>query len=450
MLAPARRAAYRALRAVASGSHDLPSACALEDGGLRDPRDRALMREIVTGTLRWRRRLDHLIEAFAKRTVERIDPEVRTILELSAHQLLHLDRVPAAAVVDDAVTLTKMVRKTSAAGFVNAVLRGITRRRTNLPLPPRPAPDASVADQVAYLGITLSHPDWLVARWLDRLGFEDTERWLLFNNEIPPACLRVNPLRGPRDGCLAALRAAGVSATPARWAPGAFFVESGDPQPVTAAGLAFIQDEASQLVASLVQAGPGARVLDTCAAPGGKTTAIAARMEDDGLIVACDVRPRRMRLLGDTVRLSAASAIRLVQIGATGPLPVAPIFDWVLVDAPCSGLGTLRRDPDAKWARTAADLPALVAAQGALLARAAEVVRPGGRLVYATCSSEPEENDGVVRSFLDAHPEFTLIDLSQALPAGMPPEVIDRGGVLRTSPHRHGLEAFYGAVLARR
>ncbi len=408
------------------------------------------MREIVTGTLRWRRRLDHLIEAFAKRTVERIDPEVRTILELSAYQLLHLDRVPAAAVVDDAVNLTKMVRKTSAAGFVNAVLRGITRRRTNLPLPPRPAPDASVADHVAYLGITLSHPDWLVERWLDRFGFDETERWLLFNNEIPPACLRVNPLQGPRDRCLASIASAGVSVTPARWAPGALMVESGDPQPVTAAGLAFIQDEASQLVAALVQASPGARVLDTCAAPGGKTTAIAARMADDGLIVACDVRPRRMRLLGETVRLSAASAIRLVQVGPTGPLPVAPVFDWVLVDAPCSGLGTLRRDPDAKWARTAADLPALVAAQGALLARAAEVVRPGGRLVYATCSSEPEENDGVVSSFLDAHPEFTLVDLSQALPAGIPPEVIDRGGVLRTSPHRHGLEAFYGAVLARR
>ena len=450
MLAPARGAAYRALRAVAAGSHDLPSACALEDGALADPRDRALMREIVTGTLRWKRRLDHLIEAFAKRKVDRIDPEVRTILELSAHQLLHLDRVPAAAVVDDAVNLTKMVRKTSAAGFVNAVLRAIARRGTNLPLPPRPAPGAGVQDQIAYLGITLSHPDWLVERWLARVGFDETECWLLFNNEVPPACLRVNPLQGTRERCLEQLAAAGVSVTPARWAAGAFIVESGDPQLVTAAGLVFIQDEASQLVATLVQAGPGARVLDTCAAPGGKTTAIAARMEDDGLIVACDVRPRRMRLLGDTVRLSAASAIRLVQIGQTGPLPFAPFFDWVRVDAPCSGLGTLRRDPDAKWARTAADLPALVAAQGTLLARAAEVVRPGGRLVYATCSSEPEENDGVVSSFLDAHPDFTQVDLSQNLPDGIPPDVIDAGGVLRTSPPRHGLEAFYGAVLARR
>ena len=450
MLAPARGAAYRALRVVAAGSHDLPSSCALEDTALPDARDRALMREIVSGTLRWRRRIDHIIEVFAMRKVERMDPEVRTILELSTHQLLHLDRVPAAAVVDDAVNLTKMVRKTSAAGFVNAVLRGIARRRTNLPLPPRPEPGAPVVDQVAYLGITLSHPDWLVERWLDRLGFDDTERWLLFNNEIPAACLRVNPLHGRRERCLELLAEAGVSVTPARWAPGALIVESGDPQSVTSAGLAFIQDEASQLVAALMQATPGARVLDTCAAPGGKTTAIAARMEDQGLVVACDVRPRRMRLLGDTVRLSAASVVRLVRIGRSGPLPFAPVFDWVLVDAPCSGLGTLRRDPDAKWARTAMDLPALVAAQGALLERAADAVRPGGRLVYATCSSEPEENDGVVRSFLDGHPDFTLVDLSQALPAGIPPEVVDTGGVLRTSPHQHGLDAFYGAVLARR
>ena len=450
MLAPARGAAYRALRVVAAGSHDLPSACALEDTALPDSRDRALMREIVSGTLRWRRRIDHLIEAFAMRKVGRIDPEVRTILELSAHQLLHLDRVPAAAVVDDAVNLTKIVRKTSAAGFVNAVLRGMARRRTNLPVPPRPIPGAPVSDQVAYLGITLSHPDWLVERWLDRLGFEDTERWLLFNNEVPAACLRVNALHGTRERCLERLASAGVSVTPARWAAGALIVESGDPQPVTSAGFAFVQDEASQLVAALVQATPGARVLDTCAAPGGKTTAIAAHMEDQGLVVACDVRPRRMRLLGDTVRLSAASVVRLVQIGHSGPLPFAPVFDWVLVDAPCSGLGTLRRDPDAKWARTAADLPALVAAQGALLARAAEVVRPGGRLVYATCSSEPEENDGVVRSFLDGHPAFALVDLSQALPAGISSDIIDTGGVLRTSPPRHGLDAFYGAVLARR
>ncbi len=450
MIAPARSAAYRALRAIATGTRDLPSACAAEDGALSDSRDRALMREIVTGTERWKRRLDYLLGVVAGRELSRLDPEVLTLLELSAYQLLHLTRVPASAIVDDAVSLTRAVRKTSAAGFVNGVLRTLSRQRNQLPVPARPAPDAPPAELVSWLGITYAHPDWLVARWLARLGASATEECLRFNTAVPLPTLRLNTLAGPAVATLAALTDADVALQPARWAAGAYVVESGDPQPVIAAGLAILQDEASQLVAALVDARAGERVLDACAAPGGKTTAIAARMHDEGLIVACDIRPRRMRILSDTVRASRAHNIRLVQVGGREAMPVGPVFDWVLVDAPCSGLGTVRRDPDIKWRRTEADLATFAVTQLDILTRAAEAVRIGGRLVYATCSSEPEENDAVVASFLAAHPDFSRVNLTTDRPEALPPDLIDADGVLRTSPHQHGLEAFFAAVLRRR
>jgi 16S rRNA (cytosine967-C5)-methyltransferase len=450
MVGPARAASYRALRSISTGIQDLPSACAAEDVVLGDPRDRSLMREIVTGTLRWQRRLDHLLTCLAKRESCTLDPEVLTLLRLSAYQLLYLDRVPASAVVDDAVHLTRKARKSSAAGFVNGVLRSLSRQRANLPLPDRATSYASRADQLAYLGVSLSHPDWLVERWLDRMGFDDTQRWLSFNNEVPAPCLRTNPFRGTREETLASLTKVGVQVRQARWAPGALIVESGDPSAQVASGQVFVQDEASQLVAALVQPRAGSRVLDICAAPGGKSTAIAAHMLDGGLVVSCDVRPRRIRMLAEVVRVSGSKSIHSVQIDTKLPLPVAPIFDWVLVDAPCSGLGTLRRDPDVRWRRTASDLPGLAEAQFDLLEKASDAVRPGGQLVYATCSSEPEENEEVVIRFLECHPLFVLVNLSEQRSPGVPPEVIDADGLLRTSPHRHGLGAFFGAVLARR
>jgi len=449
MVAPARSAAYRVLRAVETGTRDLPSACAAEDATLPDARDRALMREIASGTLRWKRRLDFLLEHVAHRATERLDAEVLTILELSAYQLLHLTRVPASAIVDDAVTLTRGARKVSAAGFVNGVLRSLSRQRAHLPLPERPAPDAPPADLVTWLGITYAHPDWLVARWVHRAGAEGAEAWLRYNTSVPAPTLRHNPTRGSLDDLGAALERAEVVVHPGAWASGALVVEQGDPQPVVAAGLAALQDEASQLVAVLVDAQPGERVLDLCAAPGGKTTAIAARMDGRGLVVACDIRPRRMRTLAATVQASGATSIQLLQVGARGGLPVQPVFDWVLVDAPCSGLGTVRRDPDIKWRRTEADLQMLAVTQREILDRAAPTVRPGGRLVYATCSSEPEENERVVTSFLADHPDFSLVNLADAPPPGMMPALIGADGMLRTTPHQHQLEAFFGAVLLR-
>jgi len=448
MTAPARTAAYHALRAIAGERADLPAALAKSRQHLSDERDRALAAEIVLGTLRWQRSLDHLVEQVANRPVARIDPEVVAILRLSLYQLLHLSRVPASAVVDDAVDLTRAARKPSATGFVNAVLRHTLRQRHRLPLPPRPEGTPDRAAALAYLGVTHSHPEWLVARWLDRHGFDAAERWVQFNNQPPFLTLRANTLRVLREEVARALADDGIETEPTAHAPHGLIVTTGNPLRRPPEGMFVVQDEASQLVPLAVNAQPGDRVLDLCASPGGKTTAMAADMRDSGTIVACDVRDRRLALLKDTVHASGARRIHVVRVGAEGALPFATAFDRVLVDAPCSGLGTIRRDPDIRWRRSEDDLPALARDQGVLLSRAAAVVASGGRLVYATCSGEPEENEEVVDAFLAQHADFALSDLRREGVEAVTPFLDDRG-MMRTLPFTHGLEAFYAAALVR-
>jgi 16S rRNA (cytosine967-C5)-methyltransferase len=447
MTAPARRAALRALVAIDADRADLPSSLAASRSSLTDDRDRALTATIVTGTLRWQRTLDHLVEHFAKRPLTKIDTQVLAVLRLSLFQLLHLDRVPAAAIVDDAVSLTRAARKSSASGFVNAVLRSTLRQQHRLPLPTRPADLDDRPAALAYLGITFSHPEWLVSRWLDRYGFDRVEAWVQFNNDAAPLTVRVNTLKVTRDQLQDALARHNVETTPTRYAPDGLVVATGNPLRTEDDELFFVQDEASQLVALAMDAQADERVLDLCASPGGKTVAMAAAMHDSGTLIASDVRTARVRLLRDTVARSGARHAHIVHIPVHGPLPFNT-FDRVLVDAPCSGLGTIRRDPDIRWRRAESDLPRLAEQQVDLLMRAANVVRPGGRLVYATCSSEPEENDDVVSTFLERAP-FDRLDLRGQSPESLQPLLDDRG-TLRTLPFAHGLEAFFATAMVRR
>lgn len=453
-IAPARRAAYDVLRAVNSGAADLPHALSRARARLDDDRDRALAGEIAAGTLRWQGAFDHVISTFGNRSIARFDPEVVDILRSAMFQLLHLDRVPASAAVNDAVQLTRAAGKKSAAPLVNALLRRVSRERGRLPLPPRPSSPADRRAALDYLSIALSHPRWLAERWLDRHGFDAAESWLRFNNTPAPLTLRVNRLKTDVDALTAALAAHAVRVEPGRYAADALVVVEGNPllTPIAEEGLFFVQDEASQLVAAMVEAQDGDRVLDACASPGGKTTAIAAAMGDRGVIVATDVRGRRVDLLARTVAASGASSIRVVRADA-GALPFVPRdveasggFDWILLDAPCSGLGTIRRDPDVRWRRTPADFARLASLQLTLLRETARTLRPGGRLVYATCSSEPDENEQVVAAFL-ADGTFDDVGSKGAAPgAGL----VDRAGHLRTYPFRDGLEAFFAAVLVKR
>jgi 16S rRNA (cytosine967-C5)-methyltransferase len=445
MIAPARLAAYDVLRAVSAGRSDLPAALARVRTRLTDERDRALAGEIATGTLRWQGAFDAVIAAFAKRPIAKLDAEVLDILRMTAFQLLHLDRIPASAAVNDAVALAGKVGKKSASGLVNAVLRRISRERAHLPLPPRLSRGSQA---LAYLSTTLSHPEWLVGKWLDRHGFEAAEAWALFDNEPAALTLRANTLRVSRDGLAELLGAQGVATEPTRFAPYGLTVRTGNPllTPLADEGLFAVQDESSQLVAELTAAAPGERVLDACASPGGKTTAMAAAMGNRGLIVATDLRGRRVDLLRRTVASASATCVHVVQANVAGVLPFTTTFDCVLLDAPCSGLGTLRRDPDIRWRRSVDELEPLAAVQNEMLGRAAEVVVPGGRLIYATCSSEPEENEDVVTRFLTEHREFTLAP--ERIPGGLV-RFITGDGHFRTFPFRDQLEPFFAAMLVK-
>ena len=449
MISPARVAAFETLMAVSSGRIDLGSALARARGRLTDERDRALAAEITAGTLRWQGAFDHVIAAFANRPLRKLDVEIVQILRLSLFQLLHLDRVPAAAVVKDAVDLAGKAGKRSASGLVNAVLRRVSRERERLPLPPRPEGPGGIDAARAYLTTTLSHPEWLASRWLERYGFAHAEAWEQFDNSPAPLTLRVNPFRATRGEVIAMLSARRITTEPARHAPDGLIVREGNP---VASGLdedgAFvIQDEASQLIALYAGARPGERVLDACASPGGKTIAMAAAMNGSGHIVASDIRGRRVQLLARTVSRSGAPQVGIVQADAAGPLPFGPVFDRVLLDAPCSGLGTLRRDPDVRWRRQPDELPALADAQLEMLHRVAEVLAPTGVIVYATCSSEPEENDDVVDRFVGEQPAFRVLVPPDLHPALAP--FVDPDGRFRTLPHRDGLEAFFAAMLVR-
>lgn len=443
MIAPARIAAYETVLAVASGRADLPSALAHARRRLTDDRDRALAGEIAAGAIRWQGATDHLVREFSGRAPAKLDAEILAILRIGVFQLLHLDRVPASAVVDDAVQLAGKAGKRSAAGFVNAVLRRVSRERARLPLPAAPPIDV--------LSITLSHPRWLAERWLARHGAADAEQWARFDNAPPPLTLRANTLVTTREALARDLAAAGADTEPARFAPDALVVTAGNPllTPLAGTGAFVVQDEASQLVGLFAAAAPDERILDACASPGGKTTQMAAAMRDQGTIVAADVRGRRLDLLSRTVAASGARCIRVVQADARGVPPYGARFDAVLLDAPCSGLGTIRRDPDVRWRRAEADLASLASAQLEMLTQLATVVRPRGRIVYSTCSSEPDENEDVVEAFLADHPEFVREPARAFTRRSELAGLLDDKGALKTLPFRDGLEAFYAAVLGR-
>lgn len=427
MAAPARAAAFTALRAIAAGRIDLGEALQRARTPLSDPRDRALTTELVTGTLRWRGAIDYQLQQRSRKPLDKLDAEVLDALRLGAYQLLYLERVPASAVVNDAVGLVRKAGLASAAGFANAILRRLARERGALTWPDR-------SDPIEHLAVVHSHPRWLVARWVARAGVEEAERWLRFNNQPPALTLAVNRQRASREALAAALAGEGIETTPTVLAPHGLIVTAGRALTAEAfrSGACVVQDEASQLIPELVAAVPGDTVLDACAAPGGKTVALAAQCAPSGRVVAADVRARRITLLRETLSRCRLENVSVVHVPADGGLPFRDgTFARVLVDAPCSGLGTVRRDPDIRWRRVAADLRPLAQGQLQLLRRLAPLVASGGQMVYSTCSSEPEENDEVVAAFLAEHPHFLLARWRATTPS-------------------EGLELFYGAVLVRR
>jgi 16S rRNA (cytosine967-C5)-methyltransferase len=413
-------------------------------GGL-DARDRALTTELVYGTLRWQRWLDWQLDRVSHRPAAELPAWLRALLRSGAYQLAFLDRVPARAVVHEAVELAKRRRPHGVPRFVNAVLRALAA----LPRP-WPAPASADGDPVETLALRVSAPTWLLRRWIARYGEAEGEALARALNEPPPLVLRINTLQATAAALGAALRAAGAGVEPGRFTPEALRVTgAGDPRALAPlrAGWCAVQDEAAILVGHALDPAPGETVADVGAAPGTKTTHLAQLMANRGRLLAIDRHPGRLRRLEAACRVMGAT---LVEAHAGGVETVAreagAICDRVLVDAPCSNLGVLRRNPDGKWRRQEADLPALAAVQGTMLDAAAAMVRPGGVLVYATCSLEPEENEAVVAALRARRPDF----VPDPLPAAVPVECRAAPDVLRTWPHRHATDGFTAHRLRRR
>ena len=347
-----RLAAARVLLAVGSGRATLSDELERARREFRDERDRGFLLELTANTLRWRNLVDHLIRQCADRPLNEIHEAALTVLRVAAFELRFHPTAPAHAILNEAVEAVRGLRQNRAAGFVNAVLRNMTRTKDKLTLPPRPATTDAVsrAAWIEYLSITLSHPVWLVTRYLDRVGPEAAAKWCEYNLSLPTVTVRVTSSIGPKklgEVVEAVKFLGGVESTivPGAWRlPLGVLVGEEDEllRPFIA-----VQDEGSQLVAHIAAARPGERVLDLCAAPGGKSAMFSRAVRPGGFVISCDTRPRRLRVLQETLDRENLPR-RVVRLDATEPLPFEPIFDRVVVDAPCSGLGTLRRDPDVK------------------------------------------------------------------------------------------------------
>jgi 16S rRNA (cytosine967-C5)-methyltransferase len=394
-ISPARLAAFNILRQVETGAFS-SVLLAAEEPHLQ-PADRALCHELVLGVLRWQLRLDKFSEHFSKRRIESLDPAVRIALRLGLYQLRYLTRIPASAAVNESVSLVRAARLSSATSFANAVLRRAIREAEY-------KPETEVSDPLERIALQTSHPVWLVERWAASFGLEEAEAFAHANNAVPPTAFRIVRMRAQEVEVLAKLRAGGAIVDTSEIVEGASRVSGGTTvlRELSAAGKIYLQDEASQLVAQMLDVKPRERVLDLCAAPGGKTTLMADRSEDRAMIVAADRSPARMATVAATTRLHELKSIQPVILDASEQLPFAArTFDKVLVDAPCSGTGTLRRNPEIRWRLSPSDIAMLAEQQKQMLRRAMEVLKPGGRLVYSTCSVEREENEAVIESVTD-------------------------------------------------
>jgi 16S rRNA (cytosine967-C5)-methyltransferase len=400
-----------------------------------DPRDRALLHELVKGALRWRGRLDAVLDARIHVGLANTQPWIRNILRIGAYQILFLDRVPVHAAVDESVKLAHKYSHPGAAGLVNSVLRRLAEEREKIQWPE--------GDDAASLAAWGSHPLWIVERWLARFGPADTRALLAADNRTVPTGLRSNTLRNSREELIELLAREGVEAKPAELSPDLVWVE-GHHSPGALhsfkAGLCTAQDESEALVARVVAPRPHERVLDLCAAPGGKSTHLAELMGDEGEVWALERDAHRVETLKNTVARLGVHAVHVVHgDGRDYPFPMP--FDRILVDAPCSGMGVLARRADARWRKGPEVLAEMPPVQLELLNAAARHLAPGGRLVYSVCSFEPEETDHVVARFLAEHPGWTL----ESVAGSVPDAVVTPEGTMRVLPNRHGCDGAFAA-----
>jgi len=406
-----------------------------------DGRDIAFILELVYGVLRNRSWLDWTLDRFSANPLGTTDMETRNILRLGAYQLLLLDKVPVSAAVNTSTELAKEYGRKS--GYVNGLLRSLERNKNTLP---RPAFD----EPARQLSVIYSHPEWLVRRWVARFGQERTEKLLTACNQHAPFVIRTNTLRTTRDELRQALAAEGAETRETPYAPAGLELLSSPGLNNLASfqeGRFMVQDEAAQLVGMMVATAQGNRVLDACAAPGGKATHLAELMSNQGSVVALDSDAGRLNRVSENITRLGTTIVRPV-VGDAVKYQEA-LFDRVLVDAPCSGLGVLRRHPDGRWTKNEKIVAERQAVQRNILANCAALLKPGGALVYATCTTEPEENEDIINAFIASkRGEFRIDDPRPYLPAPAH-RLVGPEGFFRTFPDEPSLDGFFGARLIR-
>ncbi len=417
----------------------------LEEQKLSGTADGRLLTHLVYGVLRMQGHLDWIITRLYRGNYAKMEEGVKNILRTGVYQLKFSDRLPDFAVVDEAVKIAKRIAP-AAGGLTNAVLRSYLRNTEKISFP------SLEKNPMEHIAAFYSHPLWLVKIWLDIFGTEETLSLCKADNELPPLTLRVNTLKISRPELEDKLKASNFTCEPTRFSPDGLYLPD-PPRPIQKTtffkeGLLRLQDEAAQLVSYLVSPSSGQNILDVCAGSGGKTGHLAALMKNEGRIVALDRDAEKIAQLRKDASRMGMAIIEPLQADLNQPLSAefAENFDHVLVDAPCSGTGTLRRNPEIKWRLTASELSMLSKTQKNILHHAANAVKKGGHLVYCTCSVLPQENDEVIRQFLTDHPHFTAVKPSASISSSL----IDSRGFLKTYPHRHHTDGFFGAVLRHR
>jgi len=419
----------------------------IQSQGIVDP-DKSLMTELVYGTIRWRGNLDWVIGTFIKhRKLKKLRPAVVEILRLGLYQLLFLDSVPDHAAVNESVEMSKRYKGMS--GLVNAVLRSAARNRDSIAYP-----DIQT-DPVGHIAARYSHPEWLVKRWVERYGVDETIQLCIANNTRAPLFVRTNILKTSRDNLLQSLQEDGAEASASRNLPESIEILN-LPLPINRLtaynqGWFQVQDESSMLASHILDPQPGETIIDACAAPGGKSTHIAELMGNKGSVLALDVDLRRLRLAVESARRLGITILEAMEVDARELSEQKA--DRVLVDAPCTGLGVLRRRVEARWRRTPDELKTFPELQYELLSSAARHVKSGGVLVYCTCTIEPEENQQVVERFLRENQEFRIQNALPFLPAELrerqSESLVTAEGYMQTYPHIHNMDGFFAARMTR-
>ncbi len=415
----------------------------LSNGLLSGP-DRGLYAELVFGVLRRQGTLDHILQQLLEKPMVELDPLALVILRIGLYQLSFLDRIPESAAVNESVNLAKLITP-GTSGLINAVLRNYLRRRDTISFP-----DIST-QPAAAIAARHSQPEWLVEQWIAQLGVAEAQQLAEASSQQPPLTLRVNTLRSGRGQLLQEFEKQGIEAAPCIFSPDGIAVAGRhtiNSLPGFEAGLFAVQDEASQLAGRLLGAEPGERIWDACCAPGGKTCHIAEQMDDRGELIATDISRSKLTLVQESSRRLGINSVSTAVVDLHQPDTFPDgCFDRILLDAPCSGLGVIRRNPEAKWRLFSGDITRLAAVQKTLLKNAASRLKPGGVLLYSTCSTSEAENEQVVEDFLSHHPDFVLENLNEIFPQWS--RLIAFYGMFRVWPHRHGMDGFFAARIRR-